>query len=517
MADNRRYRIAFLGPEFTFSHEAAEKAIPILKDILEREGVRDLTPSDFELVAKGDNQAIEGVLRADPDAFAVIPISNSERGDVFRFLPFCSYEKLGELRVPLSFCLCSHSALKDIKMLATMTVAYEQVKDVVDSLLPQSVDRLVHVTPDLSTARAAQLARENPSIAAICSEKAASAYGVPIVKSRLEGNKPKETTFYIFRNTLEVQFSPPSGVAPEYNHLLRGAHVYSGRHLNAGRRAFADLLKTKSPLKVKWGIDPIHSSLHLGHLANVLKLRDFIELGHRVTVVMGTFTGVIADPSGNLTQRPPLDSGDLERNAEAMQKQIRTVLGEGRVEFVLNHNLVASFDLRQFLRWLRNTDVRSLLDRPDFQNRLKFAYLLSAAEFIYPLFQAFDTVHVQPDVEVGGVDQVWNCVLGKDIMKQEGFKVPFVLLLDALRGVDGSAKMSSFQGNAIHLSEPRDKILQKILRLPRELLYDYYLLLTRIDIQEISDMRDTLARGEIDETRWKERLANEVLRCIGGN
>lgn len=517
MENDNTYQVVFVGPEFTFSHQASREAVPLLVDLLKSTGDSAVTANDFRLVPKNGNEEIESSIEFDPNAFAVIPISNSDRGDVYRFLPFCSYEKVAEIHLTLSFCLCSYSPLERIEKLATMRVAYEQVRDAIEDILPSGVDRVTHINPEITTAKAVQLASEDHSIAAICSEEAAKNYGVPVLKHRLEGDEKRETTFYVFRNPVHEYSSPPPEIASEFNFLLRGSRIYSGTHLNAGVQAFAERMKTREPLHIKWGIDPIHESLHLGHLANLLKLRDFLTHGHKATIVMGTFTGIIADPSGNLTQRPPIQEKVLDKNSQRIIKEINGILGEDSYDVVYNHELIKEFDLRKFLKWMRNTDIRFLMDRPDFQNRLKFSHQLSSAEFIYPLFQAFDTVHIQPDLELGGADQVWNCVLSKDIMQQEGFTPPFIMLLDELPGIDGSPKMSSFEKNAIHLAESKDEIRRKIMGLPSSVLYQYYLNLTRIDMAKLANMRQSLHNRKLEErdkNNWKERLADELLSLL---
>lgn len=511
------HKILYLGPPFTFSHQAAEEAIPFVNEYLNNLSSYKDEEHQYSLLPQKTNEEMEAVLRTDADAFAVVPISNSEMGDVYRFLPFCSYEKLTEVKIDVSFCLCSKSSFDKVQKIATMTVAYGQVKDELMRVISdRSIDTSTLISANMSTADAADFASKDETIAAICSERAAEHYGLTIHASKLEGASRRQTTFYVFRNTHEVNFTPSHQIASDYSILLRGAHIYSGTHSNAGKQAFANLLESKKTLRVKWGLDPIYDTLHLGHLSNLLKLRDFINCGHKVIIVFGTFTGIIADPSGNLTQRPPIKAETLEINTKKILPQIERVLGSNNFEIIYNNDLIENFDLRQFLQWLRSTDIRYIQDRPDFINRMNFMHKLSVAEFIYPLFQAFDTVHIKPDIELGGADQIWNCVLGKNIMKQEGFQVPLVLLVDELNGIDGSLKMSAFSGNAIYINDTEHEIRTKILTISPNLLYAYCVALTRIDYSDLMHLKAAI-ESKADLKKWKDWLATEVINNINMN
>jgi tyrosyl-tRNA synthetase len=498
------------------SHAAAKKALTLLPEIVSKE--TGLPPSENRLVLKAcpNPEAIEGVLKFDPSAFAVVPISNSRRGDVFDYLQFCSYELVAEFRIPISFCLCSLSPLDQITGIVTKRIAFEQIRQDLFEQHPvlRDIDTS-RVSDDISTSQAAAIAakNENRLLGAICSQDAAKNKGLRILIERIE-RKPIETTFGVFCNA-EVDFQPSPKVIDEYGALMRAAHVYSGRHLASGCRGFAELLLRKRPLKVKWGIDPLYSSLHLGHLSNVLKLRDFLNHGHKVVVVMGTFTGIVGDPSGNLTRRPPVDEAGLKKNGETLLRQIEAILGKNSFQVEWNDDLLGKFNLKQFLKWMYDTDIRQIVNRPDFRMRLDFEWGLSVAEFVYPLFQAHDTAQVQPDVEIGGADQLWNCILAKDILKREGLTVPFVLLVDELKGTNGAAKMSSFEGNAIHLDEGVDDIRAKILKVPDTLLPEYFRLLTRLGERDISQMEVALSEGRIESDHLKTRLADEILSVAG--
>ncbi len=510
--NKHKHSIFYLGPEGSFSHEAAKMAQERLPTLLPESQSIKLTSDDFDPQPCNGHEEIETCLKGEENVFAVVPISNNKEGDVYDYLPFCSYERVTDLVVPVSFCLCSHSKLSEIKRVATKAFAYQQVYEKLKKLLPANVDNSL-VTEEISTSKAAQMAAEERDVAAICSQTAAELYDVPIQVEKLEGKKPFETTFGVFRNA-ESHFSPPANIAMGFNHFIRGAHVYAGEHPLAGKEALANMLAEERSLVLKWGVDPIHPSLHLGHLSNLLKLRDFAAANHKVHVVIGTFTGLIGDPSGNLSRRGHVKPEVLQSHGEGIASQISKVLGEENIELVWNHELMEHFDLKNFLQWMRHTDVRYMEKRPDFRNRMKGGFGLSVAEFAYPLFQALDTAHIRPDIEVGGVDQIWNCLLAKDIMKSEGVKIPLVLLLDEVKGTDGSAKMSSFKGNAIHLAESQKSIRKKVLQLSDELLPEYFVSLTREPLEDVYGLRESIKDQNFDARPWKEKLAEIILEAI---
>ena len=508
---SKMYRVLFLGPKGSFSHPAAEKAVERLPRIVkERYGIT-CSATDFERFPLGGHEEIETRLR-EGHAFAVVPMSSSRRGDVYDYLPFFSYDLVDEFRVPVSFCLCSQSPAEKVRGLATKRIAYLQVKDEVHQILPQKLD-LSLVTDDTSTSAGAEMAAEDPALAAICSEDAAMINSLSILA---RGLREEQTTFGVFDND-EPFYAPPTKIAAQYNHLTRASHVYAGHHRNAGRHALANLLERGKKLVVKWGVDPLYPSLHLGHLGNLLKLRDFLEYGHEVVVVMGSFTGVIGDPSGNLTRRPPVDEKVLQKNGELMLAQIKQVLSPYEYAVVWNDEYARDFDLRHFLKWMYGIDVRNMLSRPDFRNRFDFGYGLSVAEFVYPLFQALDTAQICPDIEIGGVDQLWNCLLMHDLLSGEGIQLPIILLVDEIKGIDGGAKMSSYEGNAIHFAESAEVIKEKLCGIPDGLLYHYFLALTRIDIAELHGMDITLTGGRLDADLWRQRLAAEIMTNLGVN
>ncbi|MEX0289795.1 MAG: tyrosine--tRNA ligase [Flavobacteriaceae bacterium] len=500
------YSIYYLGPEGSFSEAAAKRAREWL---LSNPGGWDCESTDlckFRLYPAKDQRVMEGGLAYDKNAFVVVPISNSRKGDVYDFLPFCSYEMITEIHVPVSFCLCSKSTLNEVKGLITKSIAYGQVREDLIEQIGRGYDTS-QIDDNTSTSRAAELAAADESLAAICSIESANKFGLNIHIKKIEST-PIETTFGVFRNE-DVGFAPDSDLAPVYYHLMRGSKVYSGRHMSAGRRGFANLLKSGKKLKIKWGVDPLYESLHLGHLANLLKLRDFLDHGHELVVVIGNFTGVIGDPSGNLTRRSPINDRNLNVNGQKLCAQIKHVLNSYDFQLVWNEDLFRDFDLRKFVKWMYDTEVTQVHQRPDFQNRIKGKYGLSVAEFVYPLFQAFDTAQIQPDIEVGGVDQLWNCLLAKDLMRREGLKVPIVLLTDELQGTDGSAKMSSFEHNSIRLDESESGFEAKIMNLPSELLCRYFRALTRVESEEIGTLEMGLGNEHLVST-WRKRLVTEL-------
>jgi tyrosyl-tRNA synthetase len=189
------------------------------------------------------------------------------------------------------------------------------------------------------------------------------------------------------------------------------------------------------PLVVKWGIDPLRPSLHLGHLSNLLKLREFLEFRHKVKVVLGTFTGIIGDPSGNLDRRPRIDQEQILSNARQMEAQIRTILGnDANLQVIHNDVFEQQMKVRTLWEWMYKIDVRHLLKRGDFNERLEVNKGLSMAELVYPLFQAHDSIQLKVDLELGGADQLWNCKIAAKVMEGAGLEPEYCLLMNLVQG-----------------------------------------------------------------------------------
>ena len=244
----------------------------------------------------------------------------------------------------------------------------------------------------------------------------------------------------------------------------------------------AESLKTKlgrgQALTVKVGFDPTAPDLHLGHTVLIRKMKDFQDLGHRVVFVIGDFTGMIGDPTGRSKTRPPLSREDIEKNAETYKQQVFKILDRAKTEIRFNREWLGPLGSEGFVRLAATYNVARMLERRDFKQRYEGAKPISLHEFLYPLAQAYDSVALKADVELGGTDQLFNLNVGRDIMPAYGLEPQVVLTTPLLEGTDGVEKMSKSLGNYIGVTEPPAVMFAKVMSISDELMWRYYLLLT---------------------------------------
>jgi tyrosyl-tRNA synthetase len=243
------------------------------------------------------------------------------------------------------------------------------------------------------------------------------------------------------------------------------------RKLAAGRK-----------LRVKLGVDPTSSDLHLGHSVVLAKLRQFQDLGHTAVLIIGDFTAMVGDPSGRDSTRPPLTEAQISANAETYQAQAFKVLDKEKTEIRRNSEWLAPFMEKELFGWLRRYTVQQLLEREDFKTRLRENSPLTVLETLYPLLQGYDSVAVKADVELGGNDQLTNLLMGRRMQKDAGQEPQVVLTVPLLVGLDGAKKMSKSYGNSIGLTEPARDMFGKLMRVSDELMKSYYELLLGADL-----------------------------------
>jgi tyrosyl-tRNA synthetase len=244
----------------------------------------------------------------------------------------------------------------------------------------------------------------------------------------------------------------------------------------------ADLLKARlalgRPLTVKVGFDPTAPDIHLGHAVLLRKMKHFQDLGHRVVFVIGDFTGMIGDPTGKSKTRPPLSREEIERNAETYKKQAFRILDPVKTEVRFNSEWLGALGSEGFVRLAATYNVARMLERRDFRQRYDAGQPISIHEFLYPLAQAYDSVALEADVELGGTDQLFNLNVGRDIMPAFGLAPQVVLTTPLLEGTDGTEKMSKSLGNYIGVTEPSGVMYSKLMSISDELMWRYYTLLT---------------------------------------
>ena len=231
------------------------------------------------------------------------------------------------------------------------------------------------------------------------------------------------------------------------------------------------------PLRVKLGVDPTSPDLHLGHALILRKLRQFQDLGHEAVLIIGDFTSMIGDPSGRSVTRPQLSHEQVQANAETYREQAFKVLDPARTRLVANGDWLAKMDFEQVIRLNSKVTLQQMLQREDFRNRIDQGHPIHAHEIQYPIMQGWDSVMVQADVELGGTDQLFNNLVGRDLQKQEGQPQQVVLVLPILEGLDGVKKMSKSLGNYVGLAEPASEMFGKLMSISDELMARYYPLL----------------------------------------
>jgi tyrosyl-tRNA synthetase len=228
------------------------------------------------------------------------------------------------------------------------------------------------------------------------------------------------------------------------------------------------------PLRVKLGVDPTSPDLHLGHALILRKLRQFQDLGHQAVLIIGDFTSTIGDPSGRSVTRPQLSREQVQVNAETYREQAFKVLDPARTKLVANGDWFSQMDFEQVIRLNSMVTLQQMLQREDFRNRVDQGQPIHAHEIQYPIMQGWDSVMVQADVELGGTDQLFNNLVGRDLQKQEGQPQQVVLVLPILEGLDGVKKMSKSLGNYVGLTEPASEMFGKLMSISDELMGRYY-------------------------------------------
>src|SRR5438477_1284836 len=239
----------------------------------------------------------------------------------------------------------------------------------------------------------------------------------------------------------------------------------------------AEKLSANRPLRVKLGVDPTSADIHLGHTVVLRKLRDFQELGHQAILIIGDFTALIGDPSGRSVTRPTITREEVERNAKTYREQAFKILDQSKTEIVYNGSWLGKLSFEDVIRLNSNVTLQQLLQREDFRARMKSEQPIHAHEIQYPIMQAYDSVMVKADVELGGTDQLFNILLGRDLQKQNGQPPQVVLLTPILEGLDGKQKMSKSLGNYVALTEEPAQMFGKLMSISDELMARYYSLL----------------------------------------
>src|SRR5438270_8162213 len=265
------------------------------------------------------------------------------------------------------------------------------------------------------------------------------------------------------------------------------------------------------PLRVKAGFDPTAPDLHLGHTVLLRKLNHFQDLGHTVIFLIGDFTGMIGDPTGRSATRPPLSREQIEQNAETYKAQVFKILDAKKTVVDFNSRWFSTFSSDDFIRLAAKYTVSQMLEREDFHKRFQDEKPIAVHELLYPLAQGYDSVALEADVELGGTDQKFNLLVGRELQRAYGQPSQVVLTTPILEGLDGVQKMSKSLGNAIGIAEPPLEMYGKVMSISDELMWKYYELLTDLSLREIHDLIQRCGNGVENPRDVKVRLAKLII------
>jgi len=269
--------------------------------------------------------------------------------------------------------------------------------------------------------------------------------------------------------------------------------------------------KTGKPLRVKLGLDPTAPDIHLGHTVVIRKLKAFQDLGHIVIFLIGDFTGTIGDPSGKNVTRPPLSREEIDANAETYKRQMFKLLDPDKTELRFNGEWMDKFTAADFVKLCAKTTVRQILERDDFTKRMADEKPISLHELLYPLVQGYDSVALEADVELGGTDQKFNLLMGRNLQREFDQEPQVIITTPLLEGLDGVQKMSKSLGNYIGIDEPAEEMFGKVMSISDDLMWKYYELLTDLSVAQISDLRAKCESGAENPRNAKVALAKSII------
>jgi tyrosyl-tRNA synthetase len=276
------------------------------------------------------------------------------------------------------------------------------------------------------------------------------------------------------------------------------------------------LLNSGRILTLKQGFDPSAPDIHLGHVVGLRKLRQFQELGHKVTLIVGDWTARIGDPSGQSATRPMLSPSEIERNAQTYMEQFFKVVDKDKTELRWQSEWFSKFTLDEVIKLTSKFTIAQLLAREDFNKRYSSGTPISLTEMLYPLLQGYDSVAIKADVEFGGIDQKFNCLVGRELQQNTGQSPQQILLVPLLIGTDGKQKMSKSLHNHIGIAEPPREIYGKVMSIPDSLILDYFELVTDVPEEEIAEFKKQLKIHSVNPMNLKKRLAHEIVRQFHG-
>ena len=277
---------------------------------------------------------------------------------------------------------------------------------------------------------------------------------------------------------------------------------------------YEELLKSKKKLRVKLGVDPTAPDVTLGWYAILRALRKFQEYGHTAVLILGEFTAQVGDPSGKSETRTVLNENEISANSKGVLPTIESILHKDNLEIVSNKDWLSKLSISDMMNLASSTTLAQMLEREDFSNRFEKNNPISLLEFFYPLFQGYDSVAVQADIEIGGNDQLWNLMLGREIQKFYNLKPQVAVTFPLLVGTDGKKKMSQSLGNYISVSDTPENIYGKIMSIPDEVMWDYFVMLSDLDLKEINETKELVSADKMNPFELKKRLGKIVTNEI---
>jgi len=272
-----------------------------------------------------------------------------------------------------------------------------------------------------------------------------------------------------------------------------------------------DSIQQNRPLKVKLGLDPTASDIHLGHTVVLNKLRQFQDLGHKAILIIGDYTARIGDPSGRSKLRPKLDPEEIDRHAQTYMKQAFKILDPDKTEMVNNSQWLKQLSFEDVLNLTARFTVARMLERDDFKKRFSSNTPIAIMEFLYPIMQAYDSVAIKADVELGGTDQRFNLLMGRELQKEFSQKPQIAITMPLLVGTDGVEKMSKSLGNYIGVDESPREIFGKVMSIPDDIMLDYFKLVTRIEVDEYREIARQLEQDQVNPSVIKRKLAKTIV------
>ncbi len=275
-------------------------------------------------------------------------------------------------------------------------------------------------------------------------------------------------------------------------------------------------LKQNRPLNVKAGFDPTAPDLHLGHTVVLQKMKHFQELGHNVTFLIGDFTGMIGDPTGKSETRKPLIKEQVLANAETYKEQVFKILDPEKTKICFNSAWLEPLTMKETLSLIAKFTVARIIERDDFQKRYKSGEPIGMHEFMYPIMQGFDSVNMNADIELGGTDQKFNLLVGRDLLRQYGKEAQVAITMPIIEGLDGVQKMSKSLGNYVGISESPKDMFGKLMSISDELMFRYYTLLSDMSLKDIEKMKQDIETGDFHPMTAKKNLAKEIVSRYHG-